>query len=137
MSETRAVCLNCMDGRVQLPVIHWIQQQCHVDYVDMITEPGMDALLADQNRSIETIIQKLELSIEKNNAKVIVIVGHSDCRGKPAGDSDKKDHVRFAINQEFHVFVAQKVHFSSGHVLVEMQRETSPEKLQCTSSESG
>jgi len=43
----RAICLNCIDGRVQLPVIEWIKQNYGVDHVDMITEPGMDGFLAD------------------------------------------------------------------------------------------
>jgi len=68
MGETRAVCLNCIDGRAQLPVIHWAQQQLKVDHVDMITEPGIDGLLADQNYSMEVINWKVGISIEKNNA---------------------------------------------------------------------
>ena len=52
MTETRAVCLNCIDGRVQVPVIDWIKDKFKVDHVDMITEPGMDGLLADKDYSL-------------------------------------------------------------------------------------
>ena len=45
MSDKRAVCLNCMDGRAQLPVIEWVKKNCDVEFVDMITEAGMDGFL--------------------------------------------------------------------------------------------
>ncbi|MEN6292607.1 MAG: carbonic anhydrase [Methanobacterium sp.] len=44
---TFATCLNCIDGRVQLPVINWIMKNYNVKYVDMITKAGMDGFLAD------------------------------------------------------------------------------------------
>jgi hypothetical protein len=44
--------LNCIDGRVQLPVIRWIMAYYEVKYTDMITAPGMDGILADKNSDI-------------------------------------------------------------------------------------
>ena len=38
--------INCIDGRVQLPVINWMKATHHVDWVDVITEPGADEALA-------------------------------------------------------------------------------------------
>lgn len=32
-----ATAINCMDGRVQIPVIEYIKSKYEVDYVDMIT----------------------------------------------------------------------------------------------------
>ena len=37
-----------MDGRVQLPVIQWIKENYRVDFVDVITEAGMDSVLSNQ-----------------------------------------------------------------------------------------
>jgi len=54
-----ATCLNCMDGRVQLPVIHWIKENYGVDYVDMITEAGMDGALASENyKDMHSLLKK-------------------------------------------------------------------------------
>jgi Putative carbonic anhydrase len=39
---TFATCLNCIDGRVQIPVIEWITRNKGFKYVDMITKPGID-----------------------------------------------------------------------------------------------
>ena len=32
--------INCMDGRVQIPVIEYMKTTYDVEYIDMITEPG-------------------------------------------------------------------------------------------------
>lgn len=86
MGCERAVCLNCMDGRVQLPVIAWIKNKTGAQCVDMVTEPGMDGLLAAADRPIEDIVKKVNISIKVNNASVIFIVAHHDCRGNPVAE---------------------------------------------------
>ncbi|MFC1808766.1 carbonic anhydrase [Candidatus Omnitrophota bacterium] len=99
MTEKRAVCLNCIDGRVQLPAIQWITGNYPVDYVDMITEPGIDGLLSDSTNSIDAITKKIDISIEKNNASIIFIVGHYDCKGNPVNDDLHKEHVSLSVNR--------------------------------------
>jgi hypothetical protein len=49
MKREFVTCLNCIDGRVQLPAIHWIKANYEVKYIDMINTPGMDGILADRN----------------------------------------------------------------------------------------
>ena len=41
-----ATSVSCMDGRIQIPLINWIKENFSVDYVDTITEPGIDKLVA-------------------------------------------------------------------------------------------
>jgi len=74
-----------MDGRVQIPVIDWLKKQYGVDYVDMITEPGPERLLAEgkDRRGIESIRKRLEISITRHNSRLIAIVSHHDCAGNP------------------------------------------------------
>ena len=61
-----ASCLNCMDGRVQLPTILWIKENYKIDYVDVITEAGMDGILANESVNIDSILQKVDISIDKH-----------------------------------------------------------------------
>ena len=61
-----ATCLNCMDGRVQLPTIQWSKENYQVDYIDMITEAGMDGVLTNKGTNIEGILQKINISIDKH-----------------------------------------------------------------------
>ena len=70
MKNKFAVCLNCMDGRVHLPVIQWIKENYEVEYVDLITEPGINGVLAALNSDIKDIINKLEISIDKHGSEL-------------------------------------------------------------------
>ena len=58
MKTQFVTCLNCIDGRVQLPVIKWIMENYGVEYVDMITTPGMDGILSDETSNIDDILEK-------------------------------------------------------------------------------
>jgi hypothetical protein len=86
--DVRATCLNCMDGRAQLPVLHWIKETHKVDFVDVITEAGMDAVLANQD-DIHEILRSIDISVNINCSKKLFVVGHHDCRGNPV---DQKTH---------------------------------------------
>ena len=90
--DTRATCLNCMDGRVQLPVLNWIRQQYNVDFVDVITEAGMDGVLALQD-NIDEIIRSIKISIDVNKSVRIFIVGHYDCRGNKVDEKTHHKHI--------------------------------------------
>ena len=86
-----------MDGRVQIPVIEWLKRQYGVDYVDMITEPGPERLLAEDKdrRGIQSLRKRLEISATRHNSKLVAIVGHHDCAGNPA---DKETQVKQISN---------------------------------------
>ncbi len=88
-----ATAINCMDGRVQIPVIDYIKKNYGVDYVDVITEPGPNKILAEnkENGIVESIKRRLEISVNKHNSKIIAIVGHYDCAGNPV---EKETHLK-------------------------------------------
>ena len=92
--DIRVTCLNCMDGRVQLPVLQWIKKYRRVDFVDVITEAGMDGVLADPNHDIGEILYSIGISVKMNNSTGLFVVGHYDCRGNP---SNKKTHYQQII----------------------------------------
>jgi len=96
--NTRATCLNCMDGRTQLPVIGWIRKKYHVDFVDVITEAGMDRVLASQD-NIDEIIRSVNISINLNKSNRIFVVGHYDCRGNPVGKKTHRQHIKKALKR--------------------------------------
>jgi len=86
MAKTFAAAINCIDGRTQIPVIAHLRSSFGVDYVDMITEPGVNRLLAENESEavISSIRGKLEISVSRHGAKLVAIVGHSGCAGNPA-----------------------------------------------------
>ena len=74
-----------MDGRVQLPVIKYLQTYFNVPYVDSITEPGPIAILAkeESNPLTENILTRLKVSIEKHKSVGLAVTAHYDCAGNP------------------------------------------------------
>jgi len=89
-----------MDGRVQLPVITFLKERFRVDYVDVISEPGPNRILAEQAESarVESILHRVNISVEKHGSKGIAIVGHYDCAGNPAEKGEQLSHLQTAID---------------------------------------
>lgn len=91
--------INCMDGRVQLPVIQFLKERFNANYVDMITEPGPNLILFKQTEKdkINSIINRVEISLKKHHSKGIAIVGHHDCAGNPAEKDYQVSHIQKSI----------------------------------------
>lgn len=86
-----------MDGRVQVPVAGHIKETHGVDYVDVITAPGVNRLLSDGNDgAIDSIKKCVEISVQAHGSKLIAIVGHHDCAGNPTDESTQLRHIQAA-----------------------------------------
>ncbi len=84
-----ATSVSCIDGRIQFPLAKWIKENYSVDYVDAITEPGVDKKIV-ANSDLESIKTKVGISINAHQSELIVISGHHDCAGNPVSD---KEHI--------------------------------------------
>ena len=95
MNKKFATAINCMDGRVQAPVVIYMKMIYEVDYVDMITEPGPSKILAENKDAalIESIKNRVAISVEKHGSKIIVISGHYDCAGNPTIEESQKKQI--------------------------------------------
>jgi hypothetical protein len=90
--------INCMDGRVQEPVIMWFKIKKGMDYVDAITEPGPIKLLADGDEAAtESIRMRTMISVAKHGSGIVAVVGHHDCAGNPATREVQIDQIDKAI----------------------------------------
>lgn len=96
--STFSCAINCMDGRVQDPVKNYIKQNYGVEFVDMVTAPGPNKILADNSNIVivDDIKKRLEISVKKHGSTVIALVGHDDCAGNPAGKEQQIEHLRKA-----------------------------------------
>lgn len=92
-----ATAINCMDGRVQLPVIEYLKKNYGVQYVDMITEAGPDGLLAIGSTLIENIRKRVAVSVEKHGSRVIMVAGHADCAGNPVGENEHRKNIEKSV----------------------------------------
>lgn len=91
-----ATSISCMDGRIQIPLTNWIKENFSVDYVDTITEPGIDKLVAD-NTDLESIKIKVGISINKHESELIVVSGHYDCAGNPVSNEEHITQIKKGI----------------------------------------
>lgn len=93
-----ACVINCMDGRVQDAVKDYMKNNYQVDWVDMVTEPGPNKILADNSNSaiIENIKKRVEISVHHHGSKIVAIVGHFGCAGNPTEKQEQIGHLRQA-----------------------------------------
>ncbi len=91
--------INCMDGRVQLPVINFLQKRFGAQFVDSITEAGPNLILAKQDKPelVQSIMNRINISVEKHQSVGIAVVGHHDCAGNPVQEAEQMAHIRDAV----------------------------------------
>lgn len=96
-----ATAINCIDGRVQTPVINYIKNKYGHCYIDMITEPGPNKILSENtdHSTIESIKNKVKISIQKHNSNLLAVTGHYDCAGNPVEESEHKIQIGNAIKR--------------------------------------
>ena len=95
----RGTVINCIDGRVQVPVIEYLKETYGFDLVDVITEPGPDLLFSrdvDLER-IGHIVETVGLSRERNGSRHLAIAGHHDCRANPVSAAAHREQIRGAV----------------------------------------
>ena len=80
--------IHCMDGRIQEPLINFIKSKYNAKYIDTITEPGPCKVLSQnvKNSVIESIDNRISISLNKHGSKIIFISGHHDCAGNPVSE---------------------------------------------------
>ena len=77
--------IHCMDGRIQQPLLKFIKRKYNLKYVDTITEPGPCKIISENLNThlIESIENRISISINKHGSKIMFISGHYDCAGNP------------------------------------------------------
>ena len=92
--------INCMDGRVQVPVNEYMKHVFKAQFVDTITEAGPNKILAEATNTVllESIKSRYHVSTQKHDSKVVAVVGHFDCGGNPAGETEQIDQIKRACS---------------------------------------
>ena len=88
-----------MDGRIQEPILTYLKDQYDITYVDTITEPGPCRILAENEdkKLLDSILERVNLSINKHVSKLIAISGHHDCAGNPCNEETQKQQIKQSI----------------------------------------
>jgi hypothetical protein len=95
---TFVTAIDCMDGRTKRSVIRFLKKKFRVDYVDVITEPGPDKILAEATdlAVVENTKKRLDISVNKHHSKVIAVIAHEECAGNPVEKEKHLAHSRQA-----------------------------------------
>ena len=88
--------ISCLDGRVQLPIIHWLKEKYNINYVDTITDYGVVKLFSDDidNHEIKTNVL---LSVNTHASKLIMVSGHHDCLGNKVSKEKQITQIKNAV----------------------------------------
>lgn len=91
-----ATSVSCMDGRIQLPLTKWIKEKYSIDYVDVITEPGIDKIVAE-SPNLESIKSKILISVNAHKSAFVVVSGHHDCAGNPVSSEKHISQIKKGV----------------------------------------
>lgn len=90
--------VTCIDGRVQRPTILWLREHYTLDYIDVISEPGPDKLLAEgEPNDVAPVHTKVGFSINAHRSRLIALCGHYDCAGNPATPAEHRDQIQRGV----------------------------------------
>ncbi len=93
-----AVVLNCIDGRAQQPLLDWVCTQYAIDYADVVTEPGIAALLASgAPKWRDAVLDKVCVSRLAHLSCYLVVAGHHDCAANPVPRPVHEEQIRTAM----------------------------------------
>ena len=97
MSEGKfATSISCIDGRIQIPLNNWIKENFSVDYVDTVTEPGVDKNVT-KDSVIDSIKAKARISINAHKSELIVFSGHYNCAANPVSDEEHIEMIKKGV----------------------------------------
>jgi carbonic anhydrase len=88
-----------MDGRVQMPVNKFLRRELSVEYVDTITEAGPVRVLANEQDTYlaYSILNRVDVSLNKHKSKTVAIVAHYDCAGNPVNEDEQLIQLKSAM----------------------------------------
>ena len=99
--ETFFTTVGCMDGRVQKLISDFGREKFGAQYPDTITEAGLVGKLTEGSPDqglIDSIKNKLDISLEKHHSKGIVVHGHQECAALSGVEDEKhKDDIRKSV----------------------------------------
>lgn len=94
-----ATSIHCIDGRIQETIIRHVKENHPVDHVDIITEPGPCKILAENRDKvkIDSIFNRVNISVHQHRSRLIFVSGHHDCAGNPVDESIQREQVKKSI----------------------------------------
>lgn len=95
---TFAVVLSCIDGRIQRPLAEWVCARFGVAYADVVTAPGIDAVIADgEDAARQALVRMMCVSRLAHHSARVVLAGHHDCAANPDDRAGHEAQIERAV----------------------------------------
>ena len=87
--------INCMDGRVQLPVLEYLKKNYDLDFVDTANEAGPIKILTERTNPCRllSLEERITFSVKARDSRIIAVAGHHDCLGNPAPREKQEEQI--------------------------------------------
>lgn len=92
-----AVAITCIDGRIHHAVQDGLRRRLGVDFLDVVTLPGPDLVLAQTPHQATAVWHAVQVSLDKHAAERVVLVGHTDCAANPASPGTHRAQIGQAV----------------------------------------
>ncbi|MEN8201765.1 MAG: carbonic anhydrase [Bacteroidota bacterium] len=92
--------INCIDGRVQYPVMDYLKSNYDIEYFDAANEAGPLLTLTKKTDKCRLISLKEQIrtSLEEHDSKFIALVGHHDCTDNPGDRAFQEAQIDEALD---------------------------------------
>jgi len=104
--------INCIDGRVQYPVMDYLTNNYDIDYFDAANEAGPLLTLVKKTDKCRLISLKEQIrtSLEEHDSKFIALVGHHDCTDNPGDRAFQEGQMDEALDYLQRAFGTDKTY---------------------------
>ena len=91
--------INCIDGRVQYPVLDFLKRNYDLDFFDTANEAGPLKILTERTEKCRLISLKEQIntSVEGHGSRFIAVVGHHDCIGNQKERHEQEKQIDAAL----------------------------------------
>lgn len=98
--KNKGAVINCIDGRVQYPVMEYLKKNYDLSYFDAITEAGPLKILTERTDKCRlfSLKEQIATSLEDNGADLLAIVGHYDCKDNPLDRKQQEGQIKNALD---------------------------------------
>jgi hypothetical protein len=104
--------INCIDGRVQYPVMDYLKKSYDIDYFDAANEAGPLLTLTKKTDKCRLISLKEQIrtSLEEHDSTFVALVGHHDCTDNPGDRAFQEKQMDEALDYLQRAFGTDKTY---------------------------
>jgi hypothetical protein len=91
--------INCIDGRVQIPVLEYLRTHFSQEYFDACDDAGPLKTLTDRKDRcrLNSLKEQIRVSLEVHGSRLIAVVGHHDSAGNPLPGEEQEVQICRAL----------------------------------------